>query len=125
MPTTVVRIQARKVGEFDFKDKDAKLKLQTLRGMRQLIEDIHRTSRPITPMLTGELRGDVIKRVTRSGDLVRGMIHWHKFYSWYQERGYTNGPVKRYTTPGTHAHFAEESVKEVTAHSEKYFGKKI
>lgn len=123
MPT--IRIQVRKVGDFDFKDKTTKLELQTARGMRQLIEDIHRVSRPITPMLTGELRGDVRKQVSKLGDNVRGEIEWHRPYAWYQERGYTNGPVRRYTTPGTSAHFAEISVKEVTARSDKYFGKKI
>lgn len=123
MPT--IRIKVKKQGDFDFKGKTARVQLQAATGMRQLIEDIHRTSRPITPMLTGELRGDVKKSVQRLGDRVRGTIEWARPYAWYQERGYTSGPVRRYTTPGTKAHFAEISVKEVTSSSKKYFGKKI
>jgi len=125
MPTNTIKINVKEEGSFNFNDKVAKVQLQTLSGMRQMIEDIHRTSRPITPMLTGDLRGDVKKTVSRDGDHVRGIIEWARPYAWYQERGYTNGPVRRYTTPGTHAHFAEESVKEVTKDSKKYFGKKI
>ena len=123
MPT--IRIKVKKFGNLDFKDKTLKVKLQTANGMRQMIEDIHRTSRPITPMLTGDLRGDVKKSVQTIGDRVRGTIEWARPYAWYQERGYTSGPVRRYTTPGTKAHFAEISVKEVTSSSKKYFGKKI
>lgn len=125
MPTTTIKVNVRKVGNLDFNDKIAKVQLRTLTGMRQMLEDIHRTSRPITPMLTGDLRGDVKKSVHRVGDLVRGTIEWARPYAWYQERGYTSGPVRRYTTPGTRAHFAETSVKEVTSSPKKYFGKKI
>lgn len=125
MPTTTIKVQVRKQGEFNFRGKTAELELATLSGMRQMIEDIHRTSRPITPMLFGDLRADVSKSTAKVGDKVRGTIEWNRPYAWYQERGYTSGPVKRYTTPGTQAHFAETSVKEVTANAEKYFGKKI
>jgi len=125
MPSTTIKVKVHKQGEFNFKGKTAKVELSTLSGMRQLIEDIHRVSRPITPQLTGDLRQDVIKTTTKIGKLIRGTIEWHRPYAWYQERGYTNGPVRRYTTPGTHAHFAEESVKEVTKDTSKYFGKKI
>lgn len=125
MPTTTVKISVHQVGEFTFADKQRNLELETLSGMRQLIEDIHRVSRPITPMLTGDLRGDVKKNVSKLGNIVRGTIEWARPYAWYQERGYTNGPVRRYTTPGTKAHFAEESVVKVTQSSKKYFGKKI
>lgn len=123
MPTTRIRI--RKVGNFDFRGKTARLELETQRGMRNLIEDIHKVSRPKTPMLTGDLRGDVRKSVKKLGKRVVGIIEWARPYAWYQERGYTNGPVRRYTTRGTQAHFASTSVKQVTAHSRKYFGKKI
>lgn len=125
MPSTTVRIKVTKEGNLDFKGKEARLQLNTMAGMRQMIEDIHRVSRPITPMLTGDLRSDVKKNTIRLSKTVRGVIEWHRPYAWYQERGYTSGPVKRYTTPGTQAHFAEKSVKEVTAHSKKYFSKKI
>lgn len=124
MPTTTIKVSARKEGQFNFNQKKDEVELSTLRGMRQLLEDIHRVSRPITPMLTGELRADVRKHVQKLGELIRGIIEWHRPYAWYQERGYTSGPVKRYTTPGTQAHFAETSVKQVTKDTTKYFGKK-
>ena len=123
MPTIKVRIKRR--GNFDFKSKSAKGKIAAQAGMRQMLEDIHKTSRPITPKLTGDLRGDVEKSVSKTGETIRGVIHWKRPYAWYQERGYTSGPVRRYTTPGTKAHFAEESVKKVTKRAKKYFGRKI
>lgn len=125
MPTTTVKVTVKKEGQFDFDSKSSAVELQTLSGMRQLIEDIHRISRPKTPLRFGDLRGDVIKTVTKLGDVVRGTIEWARPYAWYQERGYTNGPVRRYTTPGTQAHFAETSVIEATQDTSKYFGKKI
>lgn len=124
MPTT--RIKVRKIGRFDFNGKKDKVKTRAQAGMRQLLEDIHRESRPITPKLTGDLRGDVKKTVSKRGSVIRGVIEWVRPYAWYQERGYTSGPVTRYTTPGTGAHFAEKSVKKVTSSNKrKYFGRKI
>lgn len=86
-------------------------------ALRFMLDAIHRESRPNTPMLTGQLRGDVTKRVMGE----TGSIKWGKKYAWYQERGYTSGPVRRYTTPGTGAHFAENAVKTVTKDGRKYF----
>lgn len=124
MPTINVKIKRQ--GNFDFKSKSLKANISAQVGMRQLLEDIHRTSRPITPKLSGDLRGDVRKKVSKLGHKVIGIIEWQRPYAWYQERGYTNGPVRRYTTPGTGAHFAEKSVKKVTSkRASKYFGKKI
>lgn len=125
MPVTVVRV--RKRGKFDFNGKTRLAKMRATTGMRQMLEDIHRTSRPITPKLTGDLRGDVQKTVSKRGsEVIRGVIEWKRPYAWYQERGYTSGPVRRYTTPGTSAHFAEKSVKKVTeGNTRKYFGRKI
>lgn len=125
MPSTTIKIRVRREGNFDLHKRKSKVKLRTIVGVRQMLEDIHRVSRPITPMLTGDLRKDVKKKVSRVGDIIRGEIEWHRPYAWYQERGYTSGPVKRYTTPGTRAHFAEESVKKVTAKTKKYLGNNI
>lgn len=125
MPSTTIKIRVRREGNFDLHKRKSKVKLRTIVGVRQMLEDIHRVSRPITPMLTGDLRKDVKKKVSRVGDVIRGEIEWHRPYAWYQERGYTSGPVKRYTTPGTRAHFAEESVKKVTAKTKKYLGNNI
>tara|TARA_B100001245_G_C22893621_1_gene430835 strand:- start:2332 stop:2709 length:378 start_codon:yes stop_codon:yes gene_type:complete len=125
MPTRNIKISVRKEGSFDLNEKRRKVERNTTIGMRQMIEDIHRTSRPITPKLTGDLRGDVRKTTQKLGSVVRGTIEWKRPYAWYQERGYTSGPVRRYTTPGTRAHFAETSVKKVTSKAKKYFGKKV
>lgn len=86
-------------------------------AIRFMLDAIHRESRPKTPMLSGQLRGDVTKQVIGS----RGSIKWGKKYAWYQERGYTSGPVRRYTTAGTGAHFAENAVNSVTKEGRKYF----
>lgn len=124
MPLT--RISIKRKGSYDFKKPTIKAELAAQAGMRQLLEDIHKTSRPITPKLTGDLRGDVRKKVSKLGHTIIGIIEWQRPYAWYQERGYTSGPVKRYTTPGTGAHFAAKSVKKVTSkRASKYFGKKI
>ncbi len=79
-------------------------------GLRLMLDDVHRTSRRRTPMKTGQLRGDVMKRVEGK----QAFISWRKPYAWYQERGYTSGPVRRYTTPGTSSHFAEDAVYRTT-----------
>jgi hypothetical protein len=86
-------------------------------AIRFMLDAIHREARPKTPMLTGQLRGDVIKRISGS----KGSIRWGKKYAWYQERGYTSGRVRRYTTAGTGAHFAENAVKTVTKDARRYF----
>lgn len=87
-------------------------------AIRFMLDGVHRKSRPITPMLSGQLRGDVTKSVQGQ----RGSIKWGKKYAWYQERGYTSGPVKRYTTPGTNKHFAQISIREeAVKNGRKYF----
>lgn len=86
-------------------------------AIRFMLEDIHRTSTRRTPKKTGQLRADIRKNVTGS----RGKITWGKHYAWYQERGYTSGKVRRYTTPGTGKHFAEDAVKAVVKKSGTYF----
>jgi hypothetical protein len=86
-------------------------------AIRFMLDAAHTESRPKTPMKTGALRGDVNKTV--KGNV--GQIKWGRKYAWYQERGYTSGPVKRYTTPGTSAHFAETSVRNVAKDGRKYF----
>lgn len=86
-------------------------------AIRLMLEAIHRTSTPNTPKKIGLLRADVKKRVTGKS----GMIKWGRKYAAYQERGYTSGPVKRYTTSGTGAHFAENAVRKVARDHRKYF----
>lgn len=88
-------------------------------GIRFMLDAVHRESRPKTPMSKGggQLRGDVTKAVRGS----TGSIKWGKHYAWYQERGYTSGPVRRYSTPGTNKHFAQDAIKSVTKDGIRYF----
>lgn len=97
----------------------AKMRTNVPLALRFMLNDIKQDSLPITPMLNGDLRRNVKISVTGN----RGRIHWGQKYAAYQERGYTSGPVKRYTTPGTRAHFAEDSVKGVMRRGEHYFRK--
>lgn len=86
-------------------------------ALRFGIEAIHRESTEVTPKLTGQLRSDIRKSVTGK----RGKITWGKKYAVYQERGYTSGQVRRYTTPGTGAHFAEKAARKVGSDPKKFF----
>lgn len=96
---------------------NARMKSNTPLALRFMANDIKREAEPVTPRLTGALRTNVL--VTVSGS--RARIHWGQKYAKYQERGYTNGKVKRYTTPGTKAHFAEGAVKKVARRAGRYF----
>ena len=87
-------------------------------AIRLMLEDIHREANPITPYREGGLRTMVTKTMVAPR---HGRIQWSAPYAEYQERGYTTGPVTHYTTPGTHAHFAEESVKKVIGRAGNYF----
>lgn len=97
----------------------ALMKQKSSLAIRFMLDGIHRESRPKTPMKTGQLRGDVNKSVQGQ----TGAIKWGKKYAWYQERGYTSGKVRRYTTPGTGKSFAQNAVKKVTKEGRQYFRK--
>ena len=91
-------------------------------AVRLMLEDIHRESTPITPKrpdpIGGTLRTDVLKIMEGPA---RGSIYWNAPYAEYQERGFTSGVVVNYSTPGTHAHFARDSVQSVLNRSRDYF----
>lgn len=87
--------------------------------LRFMIEDIHIKSVYKTPFKGGDLRAMVAKQINGK----TGIIEWRAPYAEYQERGYTSGPVRHYTTPGTQAHFAEESVVEVMNNVQEYLTK--
>ena len=90
-------------------------------AIRMLMEDTHIHSTPITPKrpdpIGGNLRTSVSKQMPTP---LLGIIKWHAPYAEYQERGYTTGPVTHYSTPGTHAHFIEESVNHAMANLPQY-----
>ena len=96
-----------------------KMKTNLPLALRFMANDIKREAEPVTPKKTGMLRSNV--RVNSGGKRVS--IRWGQRYAEYQERGYTSGPVRRYTTPGTGAHFAENSVKKVVRHAKRYLEK--
>ncbi len=95
----------------------AKIQLDTNIAMRLALEDIHRLSRKITPMKSGALR----MNTRRSVEPWSGTIVWVEQYSWYQERGYTSGPVTNYTTSGTGPWFARRSVTYVVGRMQNYY----
>lgn len=90
-------------------------------AIRMLMEDVHNFSNPITPKsappLGGTLRASVTKTMVTP---LLGVMKWHAPYAEYQERGYTTGPVTHYTTPGTHAHFVEQSVNRAMQNLPQY-----
>jgi len=116
-------------------DKDNNISL----AIRLMIEAIHRESSPKTPRKTGSLRANIRKNVTGK----RGSIRWGQRYAAAQEVGHmtvkaqrvvtTDGGetfftlkpgryyFKKYTTPGTGAHFAENAVKKVAGNYRRYF----
>lgn len=79
---------------------------------RRLLEDIHVASLPMTPFLTGDLRGQVYKTTTE----YTGTITWTVPYAAYQERGMRKDGshvVKHYSKPNTNKHFAKRAVQKV------------
>lgn len=106
----------------DIKDNTVRIKAYTENnislGLRLMLEDTHRLANQVTPYREGALRTMVTKRMENP---LAGVISWYAPYAWYQERGYTTGPVVNYTTPGTHAWFAKESVEKVVDNARNYF----
>lgn len=100
-------------------DNTATITTSTLKGanlaLRFMLDDIDKTSRPVTPKKLGNLRNDILKSVLG----LRGTIKWEKNYAIFQEKK----QFRNYTTPGTGPHFAENSVIKVTRKSEEYFRK--
>ena len=93
-------------------------------AIRMMMEDTHALSTPITPKSSppdgGSLRASVSKTMETP---LKGVMVWNVPYAQYQERGMRadgSHVVKNYTTPGTHAHFVEESVKQVVQRIPQY-----
>lgn len=99
-------------------DFNFKIELMT----RLMLEDIHRKSVSITPLKEGSLRAMVAKQMMGK----TGIIEWRAPYAAYQERGMRadgSHKVQHYTTAGTHAHYAEESVQAVMDNLSEYITK--
>ena len=82
--------------------------------LRMVVDEIDKEAFYKTPKDQGELRKNLRKRVLG----LKGEIVWRSKYAVAQERGYTTGPVRRYTTPGTGPHFAENAVRKVVGRSD-------
>lgn len=85
-------------------------------AIRLMMEDVHQMSTPVTPKSAppngGSLRASVTKQMQTP---LLGIMRWNVPYAQYQERGMRadgSRPVMKYTTPGTHAHFVEESIEK-------------
>ena len=94
-------------------DNGPAVKIKSNRGinlaLRMALEDVDREAFRTTPKKMGNLRKNLRKSVSGK----KGTITWSSSYAAYQERGYTSGPVRKYTTAGTGAHFARNAVRKV------------
>ena len=88
-------------------------------ALRFMVDAIDKQAFRKTPKDQGELRKNILKNVSGHS----AFIKWKSEYAAYQERGYTSGPVRRYTTPGTGPHFAENAVDKVTSQANVYLKK--
>ena len=98
------------------------LKFKVAIANRLIIEDVHRTSLPKTPMFSSQLRRDVTKTVVP--ETYTGTIIWKVPYASYQERGMRadgSHVVRKYTTPGTGKDFAKNAVKETLSHVKDFY----
>lgn len=73
--------------------------------LRIVADNVLSISKPGTPKKTGRLRMDVLKQVLG----LNGKIVWGKGYAARME----SIRHKKYTTPGTGPHFAENAIKDV------------
>lgn len=84
--------------------------------LRVAADNILDNAKPNTPKKLGNLSRDVLRRVNG----LHGEIEWRKVYAQYQERGMRRDGsrrVRKYTTPGTGPHYAENAVKKVVANT--------
>ena len=95
-------------------DSTAIIKSQTAQKasifLRTMADELVTLSTPGTPRDKGNLRQDIIKQVLG----LKGKVVWGKNYAAYQERGVRRDGsrrVRKYTTPGTGAHFAQNAAK--------------
>lgn len=85
--------------------------------LRVLCDNVVDIAKPKTPKDKGNLRQDILKIVTG----LHGKIEWRKVYAQYQERGSRKDGthvVKKYTTPGTGPHYAENAVNKAIEKTE-------
>lgn len=104
-------------------DNTAKILIDTNRGvnlaLRYMLDGIDEHAFSKTPKDQGELRKNLRKTVSGK----KGTIKWQSKYAQSQEKGFTSGPVRNYTTVGTGPHFAENAVRHVVQRSDMYLRK--
>jgi hypothetical protein len=86
--------------------------------LRMMADEVERIARPNTPKDLGDLKNNIVKQVLG----LKGKIRWAQVYAAYQERGARKDgshKVRRYSTPGTGAHFAENAIKEAEKRTAK------
>lgn len=86
-------------------------------ALEAMADAIMKTAKVKAPRLTGKLRDS--SHINRLSQTSREIVFdaqdsKGKSYAWYQERGYTSGPVRHYTTSGTQAHYLQESGDAIT-----------
>lgn len=82
--------------------------------LRLISDRVVSNARPNTPYEKGNLSRDTLIQVLS----LRSKIEWRKVYAQYQERGARKDgshKVRRYTTPRTGPHFAENAIKKAVA----------
>lgn len=81
-------------------------------ALQQIGEAVIRSAEPNTPKKTGSLRRSA--HLTKEGNR-QVSVEWSEDYAEDQEEGIaSNGqPIRRYTTPGTGAHFAQNAIDKV------------
>jgi hypothetical protein len=92
-------------------------------AIEAMADAIMKVAKVKAPKLNGPLRNSShINRISpTSREIVFGGSGVN--YAYYQERGYTSGPVRHYTTPGTQAHYLEETGDQISKQGIKAYKK--
>lgn len=82
---------------------------QTALLVRMAMDSVIKHSTPKTPKKDGNLRRNIKKMVSGK----KGVLSWEADYAKYQERGFTTGKVRKYTTAGTGKGFAQYGIDQM------------
>lgn len=86
-------------------------------ALEAMADAIMKVAKAKAPKRYGHLRDS--SHINRTNPTTREIVFdaktedGSKSYAWYQERGYTSGPVRHYTTPGTQAHYLGETGDQI------------
>jgi hypothetical protein len=97
---------------------EAEIRVKTQAGALAAAHDLLAVSTPKTPYKRGDLRSRRRASVLSNG----ARAEWLARYAAVQEAGRRGGHTfRKYTTPGTGAHFVENAVKVVKQKMQGYF----